>query len=300
MKLRSKTFITFVILALIYASINLLTAPPRTSLQRYHMNATQLRLLNSTVVVPVIAIWFAALYGYTKLRRYTQEVQDSKDGEQFQKVSRGVMVLAWWLPISSTVSALLNFYARSHPGAQSTVTILVNYMSLLFPLVGFWLLNKACSDLSVRAKLPMRQGGLNWLILAVLAGGVIFAYLVAAAKGDISSVYHMPVALVLLTLVIPYVFSWYLGLLAVYDLHRYSQTVKGVIYRKSWNTLALGIGWIVVFAIILQYLTAVSAKLGDISLGWILTLIYGILIVLAFGYVFIARGAKQLTKIEEV
>jgi hypothetical protein len=35
------------------------------------------------------------------------------------------------------------------------------------------------------------------------------------------------------------------------------------------------------------------------SLGWILVLIYGILITMAIGYIFIALGAKKLTRIEE-
>jgi hypothetical protein len=299
-KFRSKTFITIIILTIVYAAVNLLAAPPKSTLQRYHINASQLRLINTTVVVPVVAIWFTAVYGSTKLRRYAYVVRNSPQGKQIWDVSKGVAVLAWWLPISSTLSALFSLFARSHPALLGAVTIFTNYLSLLFPLIGFWILSKACMSMSKDAKLPMRQGGLHWLIIAVITGGVFFSYLVARGEDTIHSVYHMSVPLVLLTLVIPFIFSWYLGLLAIYDLHRYTLTVKGLIYRKSWNTLVFGIGWIILFSIVLQYLTAVSAKLGSVSLSWILTLVYGIIVLMGLGYVFIARGAKKLAQIEEV
>jgi hypothetical protein len=90
-----------------------------------------------------------------------------------------------------------------------------------------------------------------------------------------------------------------LGLIAAFDLHVYTGKVKGLIYRKGWTQVALGIAWIIVTIIILQYISAVSARVGNMSLGWVLLLVYAILGVMAVGYILIALGAKKLMRIEE-
>jgi hypothetical protein len=105
---------------------------------------------------------------------------------------------------------------------------------------------------------------------------------------------------VLLTIVVPYIYSWYLGLLAAYELHIYTKKVKGIIFRKSWNTVAFGIVWIIISSIMLQYFATVSAKLNDFSLQTVMLLIYSLLPIIAVGYVLVAIGAKRLTKIEVV
>ena len=150
------------------------------------------------------------------------------------------------------------------------------------------------------SKRPLSQTGIHSLALILIVAGLAYGYLVASARESIYTIYHMPVMLVLLTLAIPYIFSWYLGLLAVFDLHRYSKTVKGLIYRKSWNTLAYGITSIVVFSIILQYISAVSAKLANLPLIWLLVITYSLISLVGISYVFVALGANRLTKIEEV
>ena len=302
MKFRSKTFYSFVILAIIYASINLLAAPPRTTLQKYNVSSTSLHLLNLTVVVPVVSIWFVALYGYQKLRKYTSYIQDNKNRESTAvlTLTRGIMILAYWLPINSTLSAILNLLARHHPALLPYATITINYLALLLPLIAILFISRGARALTDASKQRPPQNGVNIMAIVLIIAGVLYGYLVASARTHIDSIYHLPLVVVLLTLVVPYIFCWFLGLLAAYEIHLYTKKVRGVIYRKSWNALAFGIMWIILFSILLQYLTSVSAKLGNLSLAWLLVLIYTILPVMAIGYVFVAVGAKRLTKIEEV
>lgn len=290
----------FIILAVIYASISLLAAPPKASLQRYHISSTSLRLIDSTVVLPVVAIWFVGLYGYTRLRTYTSHVKDNKEGKYLMELCRGIMVLAWWLPISSTLTSAMNLYASSHTWFLPVSIIISNYLSLLFPLVAFWLISHGSRRLSEVNPGRPSQISIHVTSLALIAGSVFYGYLVTNDRENLWKIYHMPLWTVLLTLAIPYVFTWYLGALAAFDIHLYTHKVKGLIYRRGWNRVAFGIVWIIGTCIALQYITAVSAKLSGMSLGWILLLVYGIIGVMALGYVFIALGAKKLTRIEEV
>lgn len=248
----------------------------------------------------MIIIWFVGLYGYQKLRAYTLYVQDNKEGKYIMGLTRGIMVLAWWLPVSSTLSALMTLYARTHIWFAPISTIASNYLSLLFPLVAFWFISRGSRRLSEISRERPNQLSIHLLSFVLITGSAFYGYLVANARDTLWSIYHMPLFVILFSLVAPYVFTWYLGALAAFDMHIYTRRVKGLIYRKGWNQVALGIVWIIITCIILQYITAVSAKLSNMSLGWVLVLIYGILATMTAGYVFIALGAKKLKKIEEV
>jgi hypothetical protein len=298
-KVRSKAFIAFIILAAIYASVSLIAAPPRASLQHYHISSTTLRLLNTTVILPVIAIWFIGLFGYEMLRTYATYVQGDKEGKRIMELTRGIMVLAWWLPIVSTISALLGLLSRWYPHLLAGTVIISNYLSLLCPLTAFWLICRGSRRLSELSHQRPNQNSIHIMAFALILGSIIYGYLVATAREHLWTIYHMPVWIVLLTLVVPYVFTWYLGLIAAFDLHVYTGKVKGLIYRKGWTQVALGIAWIIVTIIILQYISAVSARVGNMSLGWVLLLVYAILGVMAVGYILIALGAKKLMRIEE-
>ncbi len=299
MNIRSKRFVSFVILAIMYAAVNFIAAPPRSTLDHYHITSDKVHLLNATIVVPVVAVWFIALFGYEKIRNYSTFIEGHKESHQVRKLTQGVMIFAYWLPVTATASAVLNLFGMWHPGWHSAVTIIVNYLSLLFPLAGFWVLSQACQELGVLSKRPTHRLDIHLMTLALILIGVGYGYLIASAHDTIYSIYHTPIAVVLLTLTVPYIFSWYLGLSAVNDLLRYSRDVSGLIYHKSWNKLAFGIVWIVVLSIILQYVAAVSAKLNNLPLNWILLIIYILIPIIAVGFIFVAVGARQLTKIEE-
>lgn len=301
MKWRSKAFLAFVLLAVVYISIHFFAAPPRTTLARYDLTPEAMRLVNIAVVVPVLTVWFLALYGYQKVREYSSQLDaKSRDSAQVAELTKGVMFLAYWLPVTSTLSAVLQWQARYHPDLGSFSTILTNYMSVIFPLIGLFFIARAARGLGDLSKHRLAQGGIYAMAVILISAGVIYGYLVSEARGSIGDIYHLPMPLVLTTLVIPYIFTWFLGLLSAFYIHTYSREVPGVIYRKSWNTFAFGIVWIILFLIAFQYLATVSAKLSDLSLPIVLLLLYGALVLMGLGFAFLARGASQLKKIEEV
>lgn len=300
MNKRSKAFISFILLAVVYLSASLIVTPPHATLSHYNISASTLRLLDSTVILPVVAIWFIGLYGYQKLRIYANHVQHGSEGKPISQITDGVAILAFWLPISATSSTTLNLLTHNHPDLLPIVTILNNYISLLFPLIAFIFISRGARRLSeVGTKRPA-QSNTHLLAITLICMAVFYAYLVTKAHATLFTIYHMPLELVLLTIAVPYVFTWYLGLTSVSDLQTYGQSVRGLIYRKGWGRLSFGIIWLVIMFIIFQFVTTVSARLNDLSLGLLLLIMYGLLIILAVGYVLIALGAKQLTKIEEL
>ena len=258
-----------------------------------------MRLISTSVAVPVVAIWFLGLYGYQRLSKYASYVADSPEGRHVMQLTRGICIITVGLPITSTLGAVCNLLAQHHHNLLAPTTVVNNFVALILSLAGFWYVSKAGRGLSERVKQRPKQVGVHLLALVLIIVGVTYGYLVAAARNDIYHIFHMPLVLVMITLVIPYIFSWYLGLLAANDLHTYTLKVKGAVFRRGWNMLAFGVIWLIVFSVVLQYLSSVSVKLSNIPLGWILALVYGILAIRVVGYLLVASGAKRLTKIEE-
>ncbi len=244
-------------------------------------------------------IWFAGFYGYAKLQDYARLIRQDKDGQHVSKLTRGVFFLVMWLPVSSVASAILNYIAIKHHGLLAAVKIIENYINLLLPLVGFIFIGIGARGLSELAQHRPTYRSANIMVIALVYIGLIYYRLVATTYHR-ADVYHMPIWLILTTIVGPYVYMWFIGMLATYEIYRYRRKVAGVVYRKSWNLLALGLGWLVVMSIGFQYLTTLSARLNGLSLYWLLAIVYSVLLVLAISFVLIALGARKLQKIEEV
>jgi len=299
MNLRSKLFYSYLLLVIIYAAAALLPAPSPVLLVHYHISALGLRILYLTIIVILAAIWFVGFYGYTKLRTYSQLIQKTKDGKQVGKLVTGLWLIVLWLPVSSVSAALLNYWAVKHQGLLATVTIINNYVSLFFPLAGFAYVSMGARGLSELVKQRPTQRATNLLAVLLVYVGLIDYYLVASTPGR-AAVYHMSIWLIMTTLVAPYICMWFIGLLATYEIFNYRLKAPGILYRDSWRLLALGLGWLITVSIVFQYLTTVVSRLDNLSIYWIVGIIYSLLLVLSIGFVLIAAGSRKLQKMEQV
>jgi hypothetical protein len=178
------------------------------------------------------------------------------------------------------------------------VTIIDNYLSLILPLAAFIFIGLGAHGLRLMVRQYISFYIINALALLVFYIGVVYQHLVIVTANR-NSVYHLPFWLILLTIIVPYIFMWFVGLVAAYSLYSYSQKVKGIVYKKSWNFVGTGIGWLILTSMGLQYLTSLVAHLAHLSIYWALAIVYSILIVVSVGFVLIAIGAKGLRAIEE-
>lgn len=299
MRPKSKLFYSYVLFVLLYGGFLLLPAPPPATLLQYHVSALGLRIIDATLLVLMVLIWFAAFYGYAKVRAYAQLIQNTKDGRQVAKLSKGILLIVIWLPVSSTLSSILNFIALKNPGFVPAAKIIENYIGILLPLLGFIFISKGARGLSEIVDQRPSYLATNLLATSLIYIGLIYAHLVMATKG-LNAVYHMSVWLILLTLVAPYLYMWFIGLLAVYEIYLYRRKVKGVVYKRSWGQLSFGLGWFIIITIALQYLTTLSPHLVRMSIYGILAIIYTLLLLIALGFILIASGTRKLQRIEEV
>ena len=299
MQLRSKLFYSYLIFLIIYIGFVLLPAPQPATLMQYHVSVLGFRIIDITIIMLLACIWFVGFYGYAKLQAYSRLIHTEKDGKQVARLAQGIFLLVLWLPVSSDTSTVLNYFAVRHLGLLSAATIIENYINLLFPLAGFIFISMGARGLSELVRQRPSYKATNLLVVLLVYIGVVYYHL-SASTYHRDDVYHMSIWLISMTLVAPYIFMWFIGLLAMYEIYSYRLKVKGSVYRKGWATLALGLGWLIVTSIGFQYLTTLAAHLKKLDIYWLLFIVYSLLLVLTVGFVLIALGARKLKKIEEV
>lgn len=299
MKLRSKLFGLYILFVGLYSVMLLIAPPPRVTLDQYHLSITQLRLLDLTVIIPLAIIWFIAFYGYNKLRIYASLIRDSKDGRQINKIAKGIMVLTVGLPLSSVLGSIMSVIAQDNPGFRPESIIIRHYLDLLVPLVAFSIISLGTRGLSDLTKHRPPQAVMNAIAVLFITIGVFYCHVVLNAK-NFHEAYYLPEMVVLLTIVIPYMYTWYLGLMSAYQVHAYSLKAPGIVYRRNWDIFAYGIAAIILASVVFQYVATLSKQFSDLRLLPLLGIVYGLLALMSVGYILVALGAKKLQKIEEV
>lgn len=281
--------------------------PAGQAMAKYRIDAFQISLLRWSVVIPVLFIWSAILYSYLKLKDYSQTIIKSKDGQGFRSISYGVLFMLLSSALSSYVSLAMQFMA-SDPIVKKSLSILNNYIVVLFSLLSFYLIWKGSRkllELTSSTQKVKRHNAVIFFVVFLLA--VPYIYFVIqnpirsiSSNPEIASTYNLPDVLIFSTIIVPYILSWALGIFSVVNMSVFKEETKGIIYRAVLGKFYKGFLTVIVLVISLQYLTQFSTFFAYAGLSTILGIIYVILLVDAIGLLYVAEGARQLTKIETV
>jgi len=298
--LKSYTWLT----GLFFLLIILLPANHLT-MQQYKLSAAQYHTLLFLVELPLVAVWFAAFYGYAKLEQYAAAISDTPEGPAFKQLAIGCKWLAWGLPVPSLLALLLGAIANNHAGFYSATVIIGNYVGLLFPLVAFSFISESGRELIQRAKLNFTAATAKNIQFVFVVLGVIYCYLIFRhldlhSIGASNNQYFLPVWLLVISLIIPYLYAWFIGLLAAYDITLIARQTKGIFYQQALRLLAGGLALVIATLIAVQYIRSVLPRSGHLSVSATFILVYLIYAATAAGFILMAAGAKRLKKIEEV
>lgn len=275
------------------------------TMHAYHLSSLEYRVLLFAVALPSMLVWLAAFWGYAALRQYAQSIHKTKEGPHFNQLATGCYWLAWSLPLPTIASLLLNTLADKSPGFRPTAIIIANYLSLLFPLVGFSLIGNTARDLTRSAKLSFSLAGARLIMLLFLLAGVLYCYL-TFHHFDLTSLtsthnpYFLPVWLAVVSITVPYLYAWFIGLLGAYEIVLFSKNVQGLLYRRALAYVAVGLVAVIVSSITLQYINGVVPAVSHLVLNYKLVAITLFRILGGTGFIILALGAKRLKKIEEI
>jgi hypothetical protein len=297
-------FYVFLAATLAYGAVSFFGPVSQETLDRYNLSILKVHLLSLTIIIPLIAIWFSAYYGFSRIKQYARAVRSGAEGPGFKKIADGLGLLAFSLPVSSLLSASFNAIEISHPSYSVPFTITKNYAALVLPLLAFTLICRGSAQLTGLIKpkpSPFRTQELWSLGIITLCS--LFSWLLIARPADTRTplnVYQLPNWLIILTLAVPLLYTWMRGIAAAYYITVYQRNVKGQLYRSSLRKLSAGLMVVIVLNILIQIIISVSSRLYRLELTPLLFIIYCLVALYAVGFGLIASGSKKLKRIEDV
>jgi drug/metabolite transporter (DMT)-like permease len=288
----------------VVAFVLVLALPPDPqSLRLYHLSDLSYRIILIFLLLPYAAIWYAVFYAFAKLLEYTHYLNKAKEEKAFQKITLGMGILAFGLLVPTIISSILNEIAVHHHGFKPAAVIINNYMSLLVAIAAFSYMGSGARMLvqTVRSRATLNHARLFGIIFIVL--GVFFTRSVIHnhnATNGWNDPYHLSLYPLMITIIIPYLYAWFIGMICAYDLKLYSSGVKGLLYKKAFSQLSAGVAVTILSSIAIQFITSAFGGRTDKSLTFILLLIYVFIVILLVGLGLLALGTQKLKKIEEV
>lgn len=295
----------YFMLAIFYVLLIFLLPASTATMREYHLSALEYRTITFAIALPSLLVWLAAFIGYAKLRLYARSISKTPEGIYFDQLAEGCTWLAWSLPVGVIVPAILNAIAYKHPGFHSTAIIISNYVGLILPLIGFSVIANASRGLMGNVKASLSLANARLIILGFLVLGVIYCFLTFSrfdltSLGSTNNPYFLPAWLMVITLIVPYLYAWFMGILAAYELTLFSKNVRGVLYRQALGFVIGGLLAVILSSIALQYINSVEPRVGHLVLGYKVVLVSIFRIIGGGGFILLALGASRLQKIEDV
>lgn len=268
----------------------------------YNLSLTQARIMAFITILPLLGVWFIAFYCYGALQRYARSIHTAREGAAFKKIANGVKVLSWGLVIQAFTSLLLGGFTDLSSGWYTTTIIAQNYIILIFPVIAFSSIAAGTRHLLVGKQSYNSLPASRMLLVLFALLSTVYTYLVIHVRhttgGD---AYHLPLFLLMSTIVVPYVYAWFSGITAAYDISLYTRVTHGFLYKRSLNLLTAGLVVLIIASILLQYFNSLFlSSANSISINSALLVDYILLLGIALGYGLMIAGVRGLQKIEEI
>lgn len=295
--------VVFAGLMIAYIFLTYLPQPDKAVLRHYNLSLSGYYWLVSTIVALLILISTAGLYGSMVAKAYANLIKKSPDGQAINRISIGFLILSISLPFSSVLSSVIGQVVKHHTSWQPTLTIINNYIGLVLVAAAFTYIARGSEDLYRLARPRLKPLPQKMWVFLFIAASSIYSYFIITERANAQPArnpYFLPIWLVVVTLTIPYLYFWYRGFNAAYNIFLYQKHVPGPIYTSALKYLSAGITFVILSSVSTRILSSVSPSLSRLHLTPLLFIIYGFLVLEAAGYFLIAVGAKRLRQIEEV
>jgi hypothetical protein len=287
--------------AVIYLLLVIFLPTNSPTISEYNLSDGEYRIFTIFTGLPIVMVWFMAFFGYASLSEYAEKVDGTKEGNAFGAIAIGLKWLAWALPIIVCANILLGGIAKIHQSFLSGGLIISHYIYLVIALIAFTSMSNGSRGLrEIVNKIPSKVAIRVMVIFLILISVAFCTVTLDIVDNVRPNPYRLPLWLILLTIIIPYLYAWLMGFFAVFEITEYRRTVRGLFYRNALRLIAYGATCVIIASVVLQYMTSSSPYLRRIQLGWPMLMMYATLMVFVVGFILVAVGASRLKKLEEV
>jgi hypothetical protein len=307
-KISSRPWLLLALATVIYAYLTYIS--PRDTSARYGLTDAEITLLQLTIIIPILIIWVAAVYGWQRIDRYVSRIEASPDGAALVNIRKG---LAWLIIgfIGGTLVSSARSLMPKDPSHLMSVTVISKLASAIIPLVGFYFLFQGGLALRALVNGKKRHGGLNALRVVALGltsiAAVVFIIALflnpyrqaAPPTPNGLPLYYLSDPFILLFIVFPTIVTWLFVVEAVIEISYYQRHIKGRIYRRALGWITAGLVMIILTCVILNALTTIDPTVFlGLSVKAILLIVYALVVLIGSGYILISIGAQRLHRIE--
>lgn len=281
------------------------SAPPASN--TFGFSPLQILLLKTTIALPYIATWILGVYGLSTLERYIDQTKEKNDGviKLLSFLRTGIL----WILIGTIFVALLGgirtAYFAENTNIRPLFTIATNYLYVFPQLIGFVLIYKGVARLHAAEEMSQhKHTSYLFTTFVVFLISCIYVFLLAtnptrqfSSDPALPATYYLPDILILLTIVIPILASWWLGFSAAFTMSDLIPHLTRAELFKGITRIVYGIWAIIFTSIIIQALLSLGGtRLYDLGIGIILLIVYIFITLQGIGYLFIALGSNTLRK----
>lgn len=275
------------------------------TLKAYNLTAAGYHALLFTSILPSLIVWYVGFFAYAKVYEYADMLKGSAEGDNFTSIAKGLKLLAWSLPVWLLVVLISAAIASNRPEFFPSSWVIMNYIQVVLPLIAFTVIGTASRHLLRRAKLYLSVSEAKYVLLAFVVGGAIYGYLMfsrldADRLSSSQNIFDLPVWLVITTIILPHLYTWFIGLLACWEINAYGNKVSGVLYRQPFRLFVAGIILVIIGFVTFMYASSIELSSGYLKLGGSLVALQVFNLVRGAGFLLIAIGAARLKRIEEV
>ncbi len=294
----------FVILCIwsIYLFLSLNT-PQAESAQQYNISPTGLIVLKISVLVPFLLCWLFAVAGWAYFRDFVRSLPKNAERRAYNNVARGLLVLIIALIVPTLINATYHYFNGPESGEISVK--INNYVSIFLPLIGFSWMFIGASQLMQNINLKIATWSKTLTVfLPVLLFSIFYIAMIftnpsrqSSADPAIPASFYVSDPLIILTIILPVIASWIVGLNLALNLEQFSHHVNPK-QKPGLASFYNGVLFIVGSVILTQAIESVGGeRFSSYGLGIILFLIALLLVAISIGYGLIAKGAKKLAQI---
>lgn len=289
--------------SLTYVGLIMFT-PASPSASRLGLNQGELLLLRFTIAVPYIITWFLAMYGLSALDKYLQSSKKKSDAiiKLLHSFWVGLLIVALGTLVVGVLGGVRPYFYPNTPPYQ-LLTIIMNYLYVFPPLIGFFLMFKKISQLRLSKELSgykQRSYVSNTIIVIIVAIFYLFLLFTnplrqASSDPTIPATYYLSDGFIIGTIAVPLMVAWWFGFSVAFSVGDIVPHLTRIDIYKGVNRILYGIWAIIFTSILIQSLLSLgTARLLQIGLGLLLFIIYIFVILQGVGYLFLALGAKNL------
>ena len=273
------------------------SAPRGDNPNPYHFSIVAVLVLTVTIIGLWFLTCFFGFYAWLKLDTYARLLPRGVDRRAYGQIAQGVRILAYGLLVSSVIGATNPYFIHS-PSLGAVVKQINYYIIILAPFLGFLYLRWGTKRLAVSAHAAMSLRSKLVTVgppVLLLAGFYVFlAATNVAPDGQLQALGRLGFLVLPLNIILV-VGSWVLGLLAALNIER--ATYRGVVasHTKPLVKLYNGILTMTGGFIILDALMSLgSTRLASLPLSVTVSLLYGFIGVVGFGFMLVSVSARAL------